>query len=56
MFCKNCGKQIPDDAAFCPNCGAATNVVPPPSVSANANTSSGEVGQKSALAAGLLGI
>ena len=21
MFCKNCGRQIPDDAAFCPSCG-----------------------------------
>lgn len=22
MFCINCGKQIPDDAIFCPYCGA----------------------------------
>lgn len=22
MFCENCGKQIPDDAAFCTHCGA----------------------------------
>ncbi|WRK52022.1 zinc-ribbon domain-containing protein [Coprobacillaceae bacterium CR2/5/TPMF4] len=21
MFCINCGKQIPDDATFCPKCG-----------------------------------
>ena len=21
MFCKNCGRQIPDEAAFCPACG-----------------------------------
>ena len=21
MFCKNCGRQIPDDATFCPSCG-----------------------------------
>lgn len=21
MFCKNCGRQIPDNAAFCPGCG-----------------------------------
>ena len=21
MFCKNCGKQIKDDAHFCPHCG-----------------------------------
>lgn len=28
MFCKNCGKQIDDRAAFCPHCGAATNNPP----------------------------
>ena len=22
MFCKNCGKEMRDDARFCPNCGA----------------------------------
>ncbi len=22
MFCGNCGKKLPDDAAFCPECGA----------------------------------
>lgn len=22
MFCENCGKQIPEDAAFCTHCGA----------------------------------
>ena len=21
MFCKNCGKQLPDEAKFCGNCG-----------------------------------
>ena len=21
MFCDNCGKEIPDDAKFCPECG-----------------------------------
>ena len=21
MFCKNCGRQLPDDADFCPGCG-----------------------------------
>ncbi|MBQ2933825.1 MAG: AIM24 family protein [Clostridia bacterium] len=26
MFCTNCGKQISDNAAFCPGCGAQTNV------------------------------
>jgi uncharacterized membrane protein YvbJ len=23
MFCTKCGKQIPDDSVFCPECGAA---------------------------------
>lgn len=26
MKCKNCGKEIPDDSAFCPNCGNSVNV------------------------------
>lgn len=26
MFCKNCGQQIPDGVAFCPNCGTAVAV------------------------------
>ena len=21
MFCRNCGKELPDEARFCPNCG-----------------------------------
>lgn len=25
MFCKNCGKEIDDNVAFCPNCGTAVN-------------------------------
>lgn len=25
MFCKNCGKEIPSGAEFCPNCGTKTN-------------------------------
>jgi hypothetical protein len=34
MFCKNCGKEMRDDARFCPNCGAvnggpAAGSVPP---------------------------
>jgi hypothetical protein len=24
MFCKNCGKEINDNAVVCPNCGVAT--------------------------------
>jgi zinc-ribbon domain len=23
MYCRKCGKQIPDDSAFCPKCGAS---------------------------------
>lgn len=23
MFCTNCGKELPDNASFCPECGAA---------------------------------
>ena len=25
MFCKNCGKEIDDNAVICPNCGVATD-------------------------------
>lgn len=25
MFCKNCGKEIDDNAVVCPNCGVATD-------------------------------
>ena len=24
MFCRNCGTNLPDSAAFCANCGSAT--------------------------------
>lgn len=27
MFCQKCGTQLPDDAKFCPNCGASTGGV-----------------------------
>ena len=36
MFCTNCGKEIPDDSAFCPECGSAQPGTTPPPVS-NAN-------------------
>lgn len=29
MFCKKCGKEIPDDSAFCPKCGAQVNMAQP---------------------------
>lgn len=25
MFCEYCGKQLSDDAIFCPNCGSSTS-------------------------------
>ncbi len=25
MYCRNCGKQMPDDANFCASCGASQN-------------------------------
>ncbi|MBP3300810.1 MAG: zinc ribbon domain-containing protein [Clostridia bacterium] len=31
MFCKNCGKQLPDDAQFCDGCGQPTGAVKPAS-------------------------
>jgi len=28
MFCENCGTKLPDDAKFCPECGAKVNAAP----------------------------
>jgi hypothetical protein len=28
VFCRDCGKTIPDDSAFCPECGAKLAAVP----------------------------
>ena len=33
MFCMKCGRELPQDAAFCCNCGAKTGVEPPTVVS-----------------------
>ena len=30
MFCRKCGTQLPDDAAFCTKCGANTGSSPTP--------------------------
>ena len=31
-YCKNCGKELPEGATFCPNCGAPVAAVAPPQV------------------------
>jgi TM2 domain-containing membrane protein YozV len=59
MFCPKCGKEVPEGSAYCPSCGAAMNTSESATNDFAANDtysqSSGTV-QKSALAAGLLGI
>ena len=30
MFCNNCGTQLEEGAAFCPNCGSSVSVAPAP--------------------------
>ncbi len=30
MFCPKCGKEIPEDATFCPNCGSTQRTAPLP--------------------------
>ena len=35
LICQNCGAQIPDDAAFCPKCGAKTTSTTPKATSAS---------------------
>jgi hypothetical protein len=39
MFCKNCGNRVPDGAAFCPSCGAATDPEGPAVTAGRSNTS-----------------
>ncbi len=34
MFCYQCGKEIPEGAAFCPSCGASSNGQPAPQAAA----------------------
>lgn len=53
MYCKNCGKEIADDAAFCPSCGQAVkeSVAPTP---APAPTAPAAVSDKSRLVAAIL--
>ncbi len=50
MYCKQCGNQLDEGSAFCPNCGAPTvDRAEQPAPAAPAN-------QKSKMAAGLLGV
>ncbi len=50
MFCKNCGAQVAENAAFCPNCGVGqTTTTSMPQAPRDPNA-------KSKLVAGLLGI
>ena len=37
LICPNCSAQIPDDAAFCPKCGASTTVTTPKATAASAS-------------------
>ena len=37
LICHNCGAQIPDDAAFCPKCGASTALTTPKPAVASAS-------------------
>jgi uncharacterized membrane protein len=44
MFCKNCGKEMQDGSAFCPNCGTKTEGAPQqsnPVSTKNAKSSTG---------------
>lgn len=57
MFCRNCGTELSDEAAFCPKCGASKNPAqnqgPTPTVT-QAPVYQGPVSPKSRLAALLL--
>jgi uncharacterized RDD family membrane protein YckC len=55
MFCSSCGKQIPDDSAFCPDCGAkvpgmqtASTAQPRSTAGAGAAPRAGQMGAEAA--------
>ena len=51
MFCKSCGKEVPNNASYCPHCGTFLQKAE------DTDGSSSDVPtQKSTLAAGLFGI
>ncbi len=66
MFCTSCGNQVAEGAAFCPQCGARTDVTPPAAAQPHEYEGAGvpappgrEVAAgapKSKLVAGILGI
>jgi Predicted membrane protein len=53
MFCRKCGKEVPENVKYCPNCGCPVD--PNEQEKKTVNTD-GTVGGKSRLAAGLLNI
>lgn len=53
MFCRKCGKEVPENVKYCPNCGCPVD--PNEHEKKTVNTD-GTVGGKSRLAAGLLNI
>ena len=56
MFCKNCGKEIPDNATFCTYCGAQTGMAQPGYQQPQYQQSQYRQSDKNKLAAGLFGI
>ena len=34
MYCQKCGKEVPDQASFCPSCGQPTRLAPQPTAMA----------------------
>lgn len=53
MFCKNCGKEVPEGTTFCPNCGQAVNGEQPQQPQ---QPKPQQGAPKSKMVAGLLGI
>ena len=54
MFCRKCGKEIPEDVKYCPNCGCPTD--PNENTTSKATVYQDGTNIKSRLAAGLLNI
>lgn len=56
MFCRNCGKELMDNEAFCSACGTAVEKMEEPVVQPKASKNVYGANQKSRIAAGILGI